>query len=61
MFSNLPQVIAAAVILVIGLFLANFLRDLVRSGAEGLSVQYASQLGTAAHAIMFAIIISLLI
>jgi hypothetical protein len=55
----LPKVIAAAVIFVIGLFLANFLRDLVRSGAEGLGVKYAKPLGTAAYAIMFVVIVSL--
>ena len=55
----LPKVIAASIIFVIGLFLANFLRDIVRSGAEGLGVRYAKPLATAAYAIMFVVIISL--
>lgn len=55
----LPRVIAAAIILVIGLFLANFLRDIVRSGAEGLGVSYAKSLGGAAYATLFVVIISL--
>lgn len=55
----LPKVIAAAVIFVIGLFLASFLRDLVRSGAESLGVDYAKPLGSAAYAVLFVVIISL--
>ena len=55
----LPKVIAAAVIFIIGLFLANFLRDLVRSSAEGLGVSYAKPLGTAAYSVLFVVIISL--
>ena len=55
----LPKVIASALILVIGLFLANFLRDLVRSGAEGIGVAYAKPLGNAAYAVLFVVILSL--
>lgn len=55
----LPKVIAAAVIFIIGLFLANFLRDLVRSSAEGLGVSYAKTLGTTAYGVLFVVILSL--
>lgn len=55
----LPKVIAAAVIFIIGLFLANFLRDIVRGSAEGLGVTYARPLGNAAYGVLFVVIISL--
>ena len=53
----LPKVIAAAVIFIIGLFLANFLRDIVRGSAEGLGVTYARPLGNAAYGVLFVVII----
>lgn len=55
----LPRVIAAAVIFIIGLFLANFLGDIVRGSAEGLGVTYARPLGNAAYGVLFVVIISL--
>lgn len=57
----LPKVIASAILLIVGLFLANFMRDLVRSSAEGLGVAYAKQLGTAAYGVLFIIVLSLAI
>lgn len=57
----LPQVIASAILLIIGLFLANFVRDLVRSSAEGIGIAYAKQLSTAAYGILFIIVLSLAI
>lgn len=57
----LPKVIAAAIIVVVGLFLARFVRDIVRTGAEGLAVSYAKPLGNAAYVILFVVIISLAI
>lgn len=57
----LPRVIAAALILVIGLFVAHYLRDLVRGGAEGIGVEYAGSLGNVAYGLIFIIIVSLAI
>jgi len=57
----LPQVIAAAILFIIGLFLANFVRDLVRSSAEGIGIVYAKQLSTAAYSVLFIIVLSLAI
>jgi len=57
----LPQVIAAAVLLIFGLFLAGFVRDLVNSSAEGIGIVYAKQLSTAAYGILFIIVLSLAI
>lgn len=45
----LPHVIGAAVIFMIGMTLAHFVRDLVRGGAEGLGVDYAKGLGSLAY------------
>jgi hypothetical protein len=45
----LPNVIAAAFIIVIGLFLARFVRNLISSGAATANLVYARQLGSAAH------------
>ena len=55
----LPRVIAAAIIIIVGLFLANFLRDLVRSSAESVGLAYAKPLATAAYAVLFVVILSL--
>ena len=57
----LPKVIGAALILIIGLFVAHFVRDLVRSGAEGIGVDYAKSLGNTAYGVLFVIIVSLAI
>ncbi|WP_185235363.1 mechanosensitive ion channel family protein [Teredinibacter franksiae] len=55
----LPKVIAAALILIIGLFVAHFVRDLIRSGAEGIGVEYAKPLSSAVYGILFVVIVSL--
>lgn len=55
----LPKVIASALILIIGLFVAHFVRDLIRSGAEGIGVEYAKPLSTAVYGILFVVIASL--
>lgn len=55
----LPKVIAAALILIIGLFVAHFVRDLIRSGAEGIGVEYARPLASAVYGLLFVVIVSL--
>ena len=55
----LPKVIAAALVVIIGLFVAHFMRDLVRSGAEGVGIQYARALGSTVYGVLFVVIISL--
>lgn len=57
----LPKVIAAALILIIGLFVAHFVRDLIRSGAEGIGIEYAKPLSSAVYGLLFVMIISLAI
>lgn len=55
----LPKVIAAALVVIIGLFVAHFTRDLVRSGAEGIGIEYARALGSTVYGVMFVVIMSL--
>jgi small-conductance mechanosensitive channel len=55
----LPKVIAAALILIIGLFVAHFVRDLIRSGAEGIGVEHARPLASAVYGLFFVVIVSL--
>jgi small-conductance mechanosensitive channel len=55
----LPNVIAAAVVLVIGLAIAGFVRDLVRSGAEGIGAEYAGPLGSLAYGVLLVVTASL--
>lgn len=57
----LPKVIAAAVIFIVGLFIAHFVRDLVRGSAEGIGITYAKPLGSAAYGVLFIVISSLAI
>ena len=57
----LPRVIAAAVIIIVGLLVAHFARDVVRSGAESIGVEYAKPLGTTVYGILFIIVVSLAI
>lgn len=57
----LPKVIAAALILIIGLFVAHFVRDLIRGGAEGIGIEYAKPLSSAVYGILFVVIVSLAI
>ncbi|MGE0824442.1 MAG: mechanosensitive ion channel domain-containing protein [Candidatus Binatia bacterium] len=51
----LPNVIGAAVIVIIGMTLAQFVRDLVRSGATGLGVEYARGLGNLAYGVLIVV------
>jgi len=48
----LPKVIAASLIAVIGLFLAHFVRDLVRGGVESFGVEYGKPLANFAFGVM---------
>lgn len=48
----LPNVIAAAVVFVIGLTLAQFAREFVRGGTEGLHLDYARPLGTLVYGLI---------
>jgi small-conductance mechanosensitive channel len=54
-----PRVIAAAVITVVGVTLASFAHDVVRSGAEGLGVEYARALGKLAYGVLLIVTASL--
>jgi hypothetical protein len=49
LIAYLPNVIAAAFIVVVGLLLARFVQSLVSSGAATANLVYARQLGSAAH------------
>jgi hypothetical protein len=49
LIAYLPNVIAAAFIVVVGLLLARFVQNLVSSGAATANLVYARQLGSAAH------------
>jgi small-conductance mechanosensitive channel len=55
----LPNVIGAVVIFIVGLTLAHFVRDLVRSGAEGLGVDYAKGLSNLAYGALIVVVGSL--
>jgi hypothetical protein len=57
----LPNVVGAAVIVVVGTTVAAFVRDMVRSGAEGLGIDYARALATLAHGALLVVIASLAI
>lgn len=55
----LPNVIACGVIVVVGLLIANFVRDLVRSATAGLGLDYARGLANLAYAVLVVVIASL--
>lgn len=55
----LPKVLGAAFILMVGLFIAQFVRDLVTSGAEGLGIDLAGPLGNAAYGLLVIVVVSL--
>lgn len=57
----IPKVLGAAFILLIGLFIAQFIRDLVVSSAESLGSEFAGPLGSAAYAVLVVIIVTLAI
>ena len=52
----LPKVIGASLIAIIGLVLAHFIRDLVRSGVEGFGVEYGKPLANFAFGVMVIVI-----
>ena len=55
----LPKVIAAVLILVVGLFMAHFVRDFIRGSAESIGIEYAKPLASAAFGVLFVVIVSL--
>lgn len=55
----LPNLIAAVVIVVIGLLLAHFVREVVYGAAEGVGVEYAKSLASLAHIVLLVIVGSL--
>jgi small-conductance mechanosensitive channel len=55
----LPKVVAAIVIALLGLFFAQLLRDAVRRTTEGLGVEYAAAIATAAHGLTVVVIVTL--
>ena len=57
----LPKVIGAVFILMVGLFISQFMRDVVASGAEGLGIEYARSLANAAYVLLSVIVILLAI
>jgi len=52
----IPKVLGAAFILMIGLFISQFVRDLVTSSAEGIGSDFSAQLGTAAYGLLVIIV-----
>jgi uncharacterized integral membrane protein len=57
----LPRVFGALFILVLGLFVAGFVRDLVRGAAAGVGIDYAGALGSAAYVMLLVIVVTLAI
>ena len=52
----LPKVIGASLIAVIGLFLAHFVRNLIRSGIQGFGVEYGKPLSNFAYGVLVIVI-----
>ena len=57
----LPNVLAAAVVMILGLLFANFVRDLITRATEGVGFQYGGALGTAAFGILLVVVASVAI
>ena len=57
----LPRAFAALLILIVGLFAAGLVRDLVRGAAAGVGLDYANALATVAYVLLLIIIITLAI
>jgi hypothetical protein len=55
----LPNVLGAAVILVVGLVIAHFLRDLLRGGTRSLGVEYAGALSNVVYGVLVVVIVGL--
>ena len=52
----LPKVIGASLIAVIGLLLAHFVRNLIRSGVQGFGVEYGKPLSNFAYSVLVLVI-----
>lgn len=52
----LPNVIAAAVIVVVGLVLAHFVQNVVQAGAESIGVEYARTLGRLSYIVLLVVV-----
>ncbi|MCB1685611.1 MAG: mechanosensitive ion channel family protein, partial [Pseudomonadales bacterium] len=57
----LPKVLGAAFILLVGLFIAQFVRALIVGGAESLGIESAGGLGGAAYGLLVIIVVTLAI
>ncbi|MGH1471435.1 MAG: mechanosensitive ion channel family protein [Cellvibrionaceae bacterium] len=57
----LPKVIGACLILIVGFFLANLIRDVVRGSAESIGVEYAKPLSSIVFGLLCIITVSLVI
>ncbi len=55
----LPKVIAAVIVLMLGLFVAHFVRTSVRSAAEGMNLDYAKPLASTVYGLLVVIVASL--
>ena len=55
----LPKVIAAAIVLLIGLFVSNFVRNAIKTGTSGLNAQYGNILSRSAYGLLVVISIVL--
>ncbi len=55
----LPRVIGAALILVMGLLIAGFMRDLVRNAVSNVADEYAQALGNITHGLLLIIVVML--
>ena len=61
LIAYLPNVIGAALIVVVGMVVARFIQDLVRSGAESINLEYADAVGKFAYVVLLVIIAGLAI
>ncbi len=55
----IPKVLGASFILMVGLFISQFVRDLVTSSAEGLGSDFAAPLGSATYGLLVIIVVTL--
>ncbi len=55
----IPKILGAAFILMVGLLIAQFIRDLITSSAESIGSDYAKALGTAAYGVQVVIVVVL--
>ena len=57
----LPKVLGAVFMLLVGLFVARFIRDIVRTSSSGIGFEYAKTLSTFCYAMLIVIVVSLAI